>query len=398
VPEAVPASSSFRSAEFFAGVGLVGEALRTENIRVAWAHDIDPIKRRLFEANHDPDVFHLGDVRDVKGDDIPDIELATASFPCTDVSLAGNRAGLAGEESGMFWEFTRVLEEMDGRRPRVILLENVVGFFSSNGGEDLRDAFERLNGLGYVCDLLFVDARWFVPQSRPRLFIVGSLDPISDEARCTAGETAMRPSWFADFAARHPELAMQTLALTPPEGEVEKLDAIVERLAYRDSRWWDEARTTAFLDSLSDVNAERLSRLKKARKLTWRTAYRRTRNGAPVWEIREDAISGCLRTARGGSSKQAVVEAGRGKVRVRWMTAREYARLQGVPDFDLSDVSESQAMFGFGDAVCVPAVRFIAQHYLAPLLRGEITAKVVEPAQHEGVPEVSRYAAVPTCA
>ena len=74
----------------------------------------------------------------------------------------------------MFWEFTRILQEMGERRPRVIMLENVVGFYSSNGGEDLRAAFERLNGLGYFCDLVYADARWFVPQSRPRLFIIGS--------------------------------------------------------------------------------------------------------------------------------------------------------------------------------------------------------------------------------
>lgn len=357
-----------RAAEFFAGLGLVGDALEQEGIKVLWANDIDPIKERLFVANHDPGIFHRDDVRNVKGSQIPDIDIATASFPCTDVSLAGNRAGLAGEQSGMFWEFTRVVEEMSERAPKVVLLENVVGLSSSNGGRDLSSAFRRLNSLGYICDLVHVDARWFVPQSRPRLFIIGSHVEIDPGSAVPLEASPIRPRWYADFVARHPDVRTQTFALTLPDKDVPSLDAVAERLAEYDERWWDERRTQAFVDELSDLNQNRLARLKASRTLTWRTAYRRTRGGRPMWEIREDAIAGCLRTARGGSSKQAVVEAGRGAMRVRWMTSREYARLQGAPDFRLDSVSESQAMFGFGDAVCVPAVRWLVASYIVPLL------------------------------
>ena len=364
------AGPSFRAAEFFAGIGLVGAALQ-EWVDVAYANDIDPIKFRLFSANYDPKVYRVADIRDVKGSEIPDIDLATASFPCTDLSLAGNRAGLYGKESGMFWQFARVLREMEQRKPRVILLENVVGFFSSNGGEDLRAAFEELNQLGYFCDLVFADAKWFLPQSRPRVFIIGSQCPLRANLLCK-GRSPIRPRWFWDFAAKHTELKIQMLALTPPTTRVAALDTLVERLPQADTRWWDEKRTVAFLGSLSPINQERLLRLANSQTLVWHTAYRRTRGGKPVWEIREDAISGCLRTARGGSSKQALLEAGRGEIRLRWMTAREYARLQGVPDFKFGDATECQAIFGFGDAVCVPAVRYIIRDYIVPLLLGAI--------------------------
>lgn len=381
--------TNHRAAEFFAGIGLVGSALKSEGVSVVWANDISDVKARLFVANHDPSVFRLGDIRDVTGDGMPDIDLATASFPCTDLSLAGNRAGLKGEQSGMFWEFARVLEEMGDRRPRAILLENVVGFFSSHGGEDLRAAFERLNGLGYWCDLVFVDARWFLPQSRPRVFIVGSLEPIRAEFISPEDHALVRPGWFRDFATRHDGLRIQTFDLPVPAKRVKTLYEYVERPAPDDGRWWDATRTQAFVDSLSPINSNRLDRLIGSNTLTWRTAYRRTRGGVPVWEIREDAISGCLRTARGGSSKQAVVEAGMGEMRVRWMTAREYARLQGAPRFDIDSVTESQAMFGFGDAVCVPAVRFIVRDYLLPLLDGSIT---------EGAPTVGQEGTIHTAA
>lgn len=356
----------YRAAEFFAGIGLVRLALDRAAIDVVWANDIEPVKGRLYAANFADDHYHVGDVRAVRGRDLPPVELATASFPCTDLSLAGWRKGLAGEQSGMFWEFARVLDEMGERRPWVVLLENVPGFATSHGGRDLYAAVHRLNELGYSCDLIQVDARLFVPQSRPRLFVVGARWPIGDRP---VRADDLRPEHLVDFARRHPDLALHAAPVTMPSQDRRGLADIVERLPARSTRWWDDERTARFLSSLSPLQASRLDILRRARRLEWRTAYRRTRAGVAVWEIRSDTVAGCLRTARGGSSKQAVVEAGRGATRVRWMTAREYARLQGVDDqFRFADLSANQVMFGFGDAVCVPVVAWLATDVLRPLL------------------------------
>lgn len=100
--------------------------------------------------------FIIGDIRDVTGNAVPTVDLATASFPCTDVSLAGSRRGLDGDQSGMFWEFARVIEEMGNRRPHAVMLENVPSLATSRKGEDLREVIERPNGLGYWCDLLSI--------------------------------------------------------------------------------------------------------------------------------------------------------------------------------------------------------------------------------------------------
>lgn len=358
--------------EFFAGIGLVGIALEQEGCRVVFANDIDPMKQRLFSENCDPRVLVPGDIRDITGSDIPDIDIATASFPCTDLSLAGNRAGLTGRQSGMFWEFARVLDEMGLRRPPVVLLENVVGFSSSNGRRDLKSAMKRLNSLGYWCDMLVADARWFVPQSRPRVFIVGSQAELLHPNGWTCNDE-IRPPWFATFVRHNPDLMMHALPLAKPAETRSPVSSVVERMSAGDARWWGHERLDRFLNSLSPVQSERLERLRKGSVLKWRTAYRRTRQGRPVWEIRADEIAGCLRTARGGSSKQAVVQAGRGQVRVRWMTPLEYARLQGAPDFKFESANESAAYFGFGDAVCVPVVAWIAREYLIPLVKGEAT-------------------------
>ena len=376
--EGPSSDAEFVAAEFFAGIGLVRAALAEAKIDVAWANDIEPVKAALYAANYPDDHYVIGDVCDVKGDHVPDVDLATASFPCTDLSLAGNRMGLAGTQSSMFWEFARVLEEMRERRPRAVLLENVPGFATSHKGKDLHDAVKRLNGLGYSCDVFQVDARHFVAQSRLRLFIVGLQEPIGERPH---EPDSLRPQRVVDLAQADPDLQLHANPdLKLPPAAVHRLADVAERIPVDDAQWWDAERLQRFLDGLSPKQAERLEEMRMASDIVWRSAYRRTRNGVSTWEIRSDEIAGCLRTARGGSSKQALVQAGNGAVHVRWMTGREYARLQGVDDeFDFAGLNRNQVMSGFGDAVCVPVVAWIATAYLAPALaRRSGTADVVE--------------------
>lgn len=361
-----------RAVEFFAGIGLVREALEPLGVEVVWANDIERAKQAVYASNHEASHFRRGDIRDVKGSDLPpNLQLATSSFPCTDLSLAGDRAGLAGEQSGMFYEFARVLEELPvQQRPPLVLLENVAGFATSHEGRDLEAALRELNSLGYSCDVFMVDARHFVAQSRVRMFIVGvrgdlpkgahqGVPPLSDT----------RPSWIRRIFDRHQDLLMHYVDLPSlPTGPAD-LTTTVQRMDEGDVRWWDATRTALFVDSLSASQAARFKALHDAPAVTWRTAYRRTRNGVAVWELRKDAIAGCLRTTGGGSSKQVVVELGKGQVRVRWMTPLEYARLMGAGDYQLKAATDNQALFGFGDAVVVDVVRWIGEHYLLPALR-----------------------------
>lgn len=361
---------TLRAAEFFAGIGLMRLGLEAANVETVWANDIEPNKRDMYVANFGDDEFVLADIRDISGDSLPDIDIATASFPCTDLSLAGHRRGLGAAAaprdknggSSMFWEFARVLEEMESGRPPVILLENVLGFASSHGGRDLRDAVTELNRLGYSCDLLAIDARHFVPQSRPRMFIVGLAEP---DLKDLLLDRVERPDWARRIALESPDARFHARALPPLPLGPNNLSGIIERFPSDSVEWWEDERVEQFIASLSPIQRTRLEALKQSRKLLWRTAYRRTRNRVAVWEIRADEIAGCLRTARGGSSKQALVEVGEGEARIRWMTPREYARLMGAPSFHL-DARRNQALFGFGDAVCVPVISWLCEHYVAP--------------------------------
>lgn len=360
-----------RAAEFFAGIGLVRAGLEPAGFEIVWANDYEPAKKEMYEGNfgseHD---FALGDVAEVESSHLPeDLDFAWASFPCTDLSLAGDRRGLAGKQSGTFFHFTRILNELGEKKPRVIALENVNGLATSHGGDDMAALVRELNGLGYSVDVLALDGRRFVAQSRPRIFVVGSLDvPVED----TKEVSTLRPEWLQGVF-QDPTLITHRAALPePPAMLTIGLSEVIEYMGPGDGRWWEAERKKKFLDSLSVVQAERLDSMKASQQVTYRTAYRRTRAGVPVWEIRADEISGCLRTARGGSSKQAVVMAGKGKIAVRWMTPVEYARLMGAPDYNLSGLRDNQILFGFGDAVVVPAVQWVGDNYLAPLIRGEL--------------------------
>ncbi|WJD54165.1 DNA cytosine methyltransferase [Bifidobacterium catenulatum] len=150
------------------------------------------------------------------------------------------------------------------------------------------------------------------------------------------------------------------------------LNMYVENMADDDERWWDAERTAKFLDSLSPVQTARVETLRNETTVSYRTAYRRTRNGKAVWEVRADDISGCLRTARGGSSRQAIIRMGNGQAAVRWMTPREYAALMGAAHYNITGLRPNQVMFGFGDAVSVPVVEWLGKHYFMPALNNTL--------------------------
>ena len=359
--------------EFFAGIGLARLGLERAGFRVAWANDHQPDKRAMYAAHFGETAGHrfaLGDIGEVDASELPtDAALAWASSPCTDLSLAGGRAGLAGAESGTFWHFVRLLADMGESRPEIVVLENVTGLATSHGGDDLAAAITAFNELGYSIDVLALDARRFVPQSRPRMFVVGAQNPPPDTAE---PHSELRPDYL-QWVFGDPSLRTHRAHLpAPPPPMVSGLSELVEDMPVSDHRWWDAASTAAFIASLSPVQRERVDDLQRGRGLKHRTAYRRTRGGVAVWEVRPDDISGCLRTARGGSSKQAVVRLGNKRLQVRWMTPLEYARLMGAGAYNLAGVRDNQALFGFGDAVAVPAVEWLGLNYLLPLVNGSL--------------------------
>ena len=354
-------------AEYFAGIGLMRVGLEKEGWRIMLANDIDPQKEQMYRANF-PDAdahFKLGDIDSLLPSEIPEVTLATASFPCNDLSLAGSREGLEGKNSSAFWGFIRALERSKTRLPSLILLENVTGFLTSHGGRDFEDAMFALNDLGYAVDPFILDAAWFVPQSRKRLFVVGVKAKESDtDGLCELlHETPIRPKALIQFILTHPDIRWRIRKLPNPPSSRRKLTNILEKLPDDSDCWWPKDRAEYLLGQMSPRHREMADTMIAARNYSYGTVFRRVRNGISMAELRTDGIAGCLRTPRGGSGRQILFKAGHGKYFVRLLTPRECARLMGADDF-IIHVPLNQALFGFGDAVCVPAIRWIAKNYL----------------------------------
>lgn len=346
-----------------------------------FANDFDPVKAETYRANWGGDHFHQGDVHALEASALPGrADLAWASSPCQDFSLAGLRKGLAGARSSAFWGFWRLMQALnaEGRGPRMIVVENVVGLLSSHDGADFTALCQALADEGYRFGAVEIDARLFVPQSRPRLFVIatreaapgGAPDPARHGARVHAAferlPASLKACWLDIAFAAAARLNLHLAAVLEPTGQV---------------RWHSPEQTARLLSHLNPLHRERL-RLAQARREIG-TLYRRTRveGGERVQraELRFDGVAGCLRTPGGGSSRQFVVEARPEAVRTRVLTPREGARLMGLADSYRLPTSATPALHVIGDGVVVPVVRALA-------------AQVIEPMLAEGAPGRRRHA------
>jgi DNA (cytosine-5)-methyltransferase 1 len=382
-------------AEFFAGIGLMRIGLENAGWHIAFANDIDHDKWQMYVDHFgDTGEFIVDDIHKLKPSQIPSVSLATASFPCNDLSLAGARHGLAGAQSSAFWGFIDILKAMrrERRQPPLVLLENVTGFLTSDDGCDFEDALLALNDVGYAVDAFIIDAARFVPQSRQRLFVVGSKTRETYALRETPGfyESEVRPPALASFILMHPDIAWRVRDVPPPPYCAKRLDDIIEGLPLNHQMWWSRQRCEYMLNQMSPKHRAQAEAMIRGEKVTYGTVFRRVRNGKSMAELRTDGVAGCLRTPRGGSGRQILLAAGKGRFSVRLLTPRECARLMGADDFVLK-VPLNQALFGFGDAVCVPVIEWIARNYLNPLWSEEYAQE--EPAKLAETPVTYRRSA-----
>lgn len=378
-----PAPRTF--AEFFAGIGLVRLGLERSGWEVLFANDIDANKHRQYQGHFGADdAFVLGDVHQLDAAAIPDVTLATASFPCTDLSLAGGRKGLGGAQSSAFWGFFDVLKRLGGRRPPLVLLENVPGLLNSHGGADFAAVLTALNDLGYRVDPIMLDAKRFTPQSRLRLFVIAkAVDDEDTIAPELLTPSPLRPAALVDFIQNRLEIAWSCASLPdPPSASPTKLADILEKLADDDPAWWSEERAEYLLNQMSPRHRADADAMIARRRWTYGAVFRRVRRGQDgqkrsMAEMRIDGLAGCLRTPKGGSGRQILFKAGYGRYQVRLLTPRECARLMGAGEFTIQG-SNNDALFGFGDAVCSSVLTWIGENYLNRLADERLSPRQLE--------------------
>ncbi|WP_330082752.1 DNA cytosine methyltransferase [Methylocystis iwaonis] len=387
--------------EFFAGGGMARAGLGA-GWTCLFANDFDAKKAESYRRNWGGEELFVGDVAKVTTAQLPGrADLVWASFPCQDLSLAGAGAGLEGKRSGTFWSFWSLMKALraEGRAPATIVLENVCGALTSHGGKDFESICRALAGEGYRFGALVIDAALFVPQSRPRLFIAAVREDVAvssalairhyEEAKPTVAldcfaslaMTGESPFFARTLIAAFERLPLALQAkwlwwrLPEPLTRNATLSQIVED-APPDVAWRSEEETRRLIDMMSNANLAKVEEARRAGRKMVGTLYRRTRyeKGVKIQraEARFDDVAGCLRTPAGGSSRQFVLVVEKGLVRSRLMSARETARLMGLPDDYVLPEKYNEAYHLTGDGVVAPVVRHIAAHLIEPLLNAGV--------------------------
>ncbi|HLJ14723.1 MAG TPA: DNA cytosine methyltransferase [Bryobacteraceae bacterium] len=366
--------------EFFAGGGMARLGLGA-HWDCVFANEWCPKKAAAYRAYFGRgDELKQGDVADLTTQDLPGTpDLVWASFPCQDLSLAGMGAGLNGTRSGTFGPFWTLMQRLvdEGRAPKIIALENVVGAITSHGGKDFEVILNHLVDGGYRAGSLVIDAIRFVPQSRPRLFVVA----VRKDAPVAAKLSLKWPNktW-------HPNSIMRAYAALPsqiqrhwvwwdlpePTEPIVKFSQLIEEQP-TGVKWHTKEQTQNLLAMMSEVNKNKLREVSASGELTIGTIYKRTRpdeNGRKLQraEVRFDEISGCLRTPVGGSSRQTVLVVEGKTIRSRLLSPREAARLMGVPEDYPIPRNYNEAYHLFGDGLVVPVVDWLGRHLLCPLV------------------------------
>ncbi|MDR3158625.1 MAG: DNA cytosine methyltransferase [Zoogloeaceae bacterium] len=344
--------------DFFAGSGLVSHAL-SPYFKAIWANDICPKKAAVFMANHDDTPFAQCSVTAISGRQLPFGLLSWASFPCQDLSLAGNIKGIQAKRSGLVWEWLRVMDEMP-RRPPVLAAENVSGLVSANKGAHYRELHEALARRGYSVGALLLDAARWLPQSRPRVFVVAV------DSRLPIPETLVsdKPTWAHSAAIQKVSVGLEDWIwwrLPEPEKRDPALSGIVDySLACHDA--------ATIRKNLALIPAGHMRRLEE-KNMRVVPGYKRIRNGKQVLELRFDDIAGCLRTPAGGSSRQYLVMRQGDEWKTRILSPREAARLMGAPETFKLPGTPNDGYKAMGDAVAAPVAAHLAEHLLFPLAR-----------------------------
>ncbi|EJI87002.1 C-5 cytosine-specific DNA methylase [Alishewanella aestuarii B11] len=370
--------------EFFAGGGMARAGFG-DKWDCLFANDFDPKKASSYVSNWGSADMVCSDVAKLTTEDLPsNADVAWASFPCQDLSLAGAGAGLKGERSGTFWPFWNLMLSLkdEGRAPKVVVLENVCGALTSHDGKDFSEICSALSSAGYKFGALVIDAVHFVPQSRPRLFIIGVEQKVNIAPDLTMQNP--NPAWHSPALIKAYEKVPSPIKSqwiwwnlpNPPLREINFSDLIEENP--NNVSWHSRIETEKILGMMNNLHREKVRRVQDLGVLKVGTIYKRTRPdgyGGRVQraEVRFDEIAGCLRTPSGGSSRQLIMVVEGENIRTRLLSPREAARLMGLSDDYCLPEKYNDAYHLAGDGVAVPVVRFLAEHIVEKLVPSRLS-------------------------
>ncbi|MFZ6863073.1 DNA cytosine methyltransferase [Undibacterium sp. Ji67W] len=368
--------------EFFAGGGMARAGLG-DSWNCTFANDFSEHKANSYRTNWGDDHLLVEDINKISTSVLPGhADLAWASFPCQDLSLAGNGAGLKGERSGTFWGFWKLIKKLktQNRKPSMIVLENVYGTLTSHDGKDFEAIAKCVAGDGYNFGAVVVDAVHFVPQSRPRVFIicVDESLAIPDGIICERASPAWHPDKVICAYNALPKKVKNKWKwwkMPEPTQQLVTLDDIIEDEP-QGVEWNTQKETQRILSMMTPLNREKVITAQNSGRVQVGTIYKRTREGIQRAEVRFDGIAGCLRTPSGGSSRQTIMVVDGHQIRSRLISPREAARLMGLPENYILPTKYNEAYHLVGDGVVVPVVAHINQNILLPTFNLNVQPQV----------------------
>ncbi|MGN2432626.1 DNA cytosine methyltransferase [Pseudomonas syringae] len=390
---------SFSWAEFFAGGGMARAGLGA-SWDCVFSNDNDEHKVKSYMENWSSDHLLHGDIKTIQESLVPDnLTMAWASSPCQNFSSAGLGDGLLGASSSVFvkWWDLIATKALLNTSPKIIVIENVAGLLNSRNGLDFEMISKCFITSGYFFGVVMMDAIHFLPQSRPRIFIVA----VRSEYSLPYFLTLEKPSvtWHPPHLVRAIQSLPESLRArhvwwSLPQS-IRRTSQLVDFISSEDEHisWHTEAQTLKLLQSMTKTNLDKINNIRSQGTLSVGTLYRRMRtiNGirSSRAEVRFDGVAGCLRASTGGSSRQILLFVEGEFIRTRQLTPREAARLMGLPDTYKLPRLKTHAAKLVGDGVAVPVVRFLEEHLLNPLAV-VVTAWANTPANQALTPLVER--------
>jgi len=325
----------------FSGIGGFDLALKNLGHKIVGACEIDPYARQIFQRCF-PGIPLYMDATKIKPEELPSFDLLCAGFPCQAFSVAGKRLGFEESRGTLFFEIARIARQ---KRPRLLLLENVKGLLSHARGKTFANILATLDELGYDAEWQVLNSKYFVPQNRERIFIIGHLRgerirkifPLGEICKETNEKTQDRQistcidSNYFKGADNHGQRQLIQLNETPHDtGRIYDSEGLSRTLRANSGGMGSKTGLYAVL------TPDRLNKRQNGRRF-------KTPN-EPSFTL----------TA---TDKHGISD---GKD-VRRLTPLECERLQGFPDGWTEGISDTQRYRCLGNAVTVPVVEYILE-------------------------------------
>ena len=311
----------------FSGIGGFDLAMRNLGHEIIGACEIDKYARQVY-ARHFPGVPIHNDATRLQAESLPQFDVLCAGFPCQAFSIAGKKRGFEDTRGSLFFEIARIAKE---KKPSLLLLENVKGLLSHDQGETFRTIIRSLDEVGYDTEWQVLNSKYFVPQNRERIFIVGHL----------RGQRSRQVFPLGDHAKETTSKIKHHINSISQAERVYDTDGIGPTLG------------------IGNAMSKPLIGIAKA---VLTPDREKRQNGRRFKEDGEPAFT--LNT----QDRHGVYDG----IKIRKLTPKECERLQALPDDwtkyddDGNIVSDTQRYKMCGNAVTVPVVQYIASHFEFP--------------------------------